>query len=215
MDDIRTGVLLDLDGTLVDSVYHHVLAWDEALRGAGFEVPLWRVHAAIGMGSTRLVSWVLGRPQAGLGDALGQVVDAHEQRFLARADTLRPTDGATDLLDDLAEREIPYLIITSSEGEMTDALVRALGRKDVDLMDSEDTSGSKPAPDPLLQACQRLGLDPAHATMVGDSPWDAEAAVRVGIRAVAVRCGGFATPSLTAAGAASVVDDPRQLVGRL
>jgi phosphoglycolate phosphatase-like HAD superfamily hydrolase len=210
-----TGVLLDLDGTLVDSVFHHVLAWDDAFREAGFDVPLWRVHAAIGMGSDRLVSWVLGRTQDDLGDALHRLTGAHERRFLARGGALRPTRGATALLDDLEGRGVPYLIVTSSEGEMTDALVEALGRKELNLLDSDDTSGSKPAPDPILQACRRLGVEAALTTMVGDSPWDAEAATRVGLRAVGLRCGGFSDEALTSAGASVVVDDPADLLGRL
>lgn len=211
----RTGILLDLDGTLVDSVYHHVLAWDDAFRDAGFEVPLWRVHAGIGMGSSRLATWVLGQTASELGDALEQIVDAHEQHFLERADSLRPTRGALALLDDLDSRELPYLVVTSSQGEMTDALIKALGRENLPLLDNDDTPGSKPDPDPILAACDQLGVEPGLVTMVGDSPWDAEAAVRVGVRAVALRTGGFSSPSLAEAGAAVIADDPRDLLGRL
>jgi HAD superfamily hydrolase (TIGR01549 family) len=211
----RTGVVLDLDGTLVDSVFHHVLAWDDAFQEAGFAVPLWRVHAAIGMGSKLLITWVLQQTRAELGETLQRLSDAHEQRFLDRAKALHATDGALDLLTDLEEREVPYVIATSSHGEMTDALVAALGRDDLDIITAEGSGASKPAPDQLLQACDHLGVEPGHATMVGDSPWDAEAAVRAGMRAVGVRCGGFAVPSLLEAGAVLVADDPRELLGRL
>lgn len=215
MADSRTGILLDLDGTLVDSVYHHVLAWDDAFRESGFVVPLWRVHAAIGMGTERLISWVLGRTEAELGEKVKAMSEAHEQRFLDRAESLSPTEGALRLLDDLADREVPYLVVTSSTGEMTAALLKALGRDDLPIMGGEDTPSTKPAPDPMLHACGELGIEPRLVTMVGDSPWDAEGAVRVGVRAVGLRTGGFATTSLKEAGCAVVVDDPRELLGRL
>jgi HAD superfamily hydrolase (TIGR01549 family) len=215
MAEPSTGILLDLDGTLVDSVFQHVLAWDDAFRESDFDVPLWRVHAAIGMGSDRLVSWVLGRTEAELGSQLKAMTGAHEQRFVDRAGSLRPAEGARQLLDDLTERGVPYLVLTSSTGQMTDVLLDALGRDDLPILGGDDTPSTKPAPDPVLHACSELGIEPRLVTMVGDSPWDAEAAVRVGVRTVGVRTGGFATTSLKEAGCASVVDDPRELLGRL
>ena len=98
---------------------------------------------------------------------------------------------------------------------MTDALVEAMGRKDLRLLVNDVSPGSKPDPDPLLAGCDELGVEPSRATMVGDSPWDAESAVRIGIRTVAVRTGGFAVAVLREAGAVVIADDPRELVGRL
>jgi HAD superfamily hydrolase (TIGR01509 family) len=209
--DTDAYVLLDLDGTLVDSVFHHVIAWDTALRDRGYEVPLWRIHAGIGMGSARLLPWLLGRH---VHDA-EELSDDHERRFLELANTLRPTPGALQLVEDLEVREVPYRVATSARQAVRDALLAALGRKDLPGLDADDVDEPKPAPDLLLAACDELGADPPSVTLVGDSPWDAEAARRIGMRTLAVRCGGFGDDRLLHAGADDVVDAPRDLVGRL
>jgi HAD superfamily hydrolase (TIGR01509 family) len=211
MDAYRPAVLLDLDGTLVDSVYAHVVAWDRALAEAGHEVPLWRIHGAIGMGSDRLLPWLLGRHT----DDADELSAAHTKRFLDHAARLRPTPGALDLLDDLERREVPFRIATSAGADERRALLDALGRDDLPSADADEVEAPKPAPDLLLATCAQLHADPAHTTLVGDSPWDAEAADQVGMRTIAVRCGGFADQVLLGAGAVDVVDDPRALVGRL
>jgi beta-phosphoglucomutase-like phosphatase (HAD superfamily) len=204
-------VLLDLDGTLVDSVYHHVLAWDEALVAAGYHVPLWRIHAGIGMGGDRIVPWLLG----GQVEDIDALKSDHKERFLTRADTLRATDGATALIDDLSTREVPFTIATSAGGAVREALLGALGLGELPGVDADAVDSPKPAPDLLLAACDDLGCDPSVATLIGDSPWDAEAARRVGIRSIAVRCGGFGEDDLRSAGAIDVARDPRELIGRL
>jgi HAD superfamily hydrolase (TIGR01509 family) len=204
-------VLLDLDGTLVDSVFHHVMAWDRALAEHGYGVPMWRIHAGIGMGSKSLLPWLLG----GHVDDAEAVSAAHERHFLERADALRATPGARELLDDLDERQIPFVVATSAQAEIGEALLAALGRRDLRGTNADDVDAPKPAPDLLLAACQELSGDPARATLVGDSPWDAEAASRVGMRMLGVRCGGFGDDRLLEAGAYAVVDSPRELIGRL
>lgn len=211
MTQAQFAVLLDLDGTLVDSVYHHVLAWDRALAGAGYDVPIWRIHAAIGMGGDRLLPWLLGEHVA---DA-DELKDAHTRLFLDQADRLRPTNGARLLIDDLQRRDVPFRIATSANAEERQALLEALGDTDLPHTDADDVEAPKPAPDLLLTTCDELGVPPERALMIGDSPWDAEAAARVGITALGVRCGGFADEQLLGAGADSVVDDPRALCGRL
>lgn len=211
MDSHRFGVLLDLDGTLVDSVFHHVLTWNQALHARGYDVPLWRIHDGIGMGSQRLVPWLLGGhiPEA------GELSDDHERRFLDHADDLRPTPGARELVADLRIRDVPLVVATSASGRVREALLSALGCEDLDTTDADDVSSPKPAPDLLLQACAALDVPPANAILVGDSPWDVYAAQRVGVRTLAVRCGGFSEDQLRRAGAFDVVGDPRALIGRL
>ena len=211
MGDYQPFVMLDLDGTLVDSVYLHVVAWSEAFRAAGHDVPDWRVHAAIGMGGDRLVPWLLGEQR----DDLKALKDDHERRFLARTGALRPTVGDRELVEDLEAREIPFAVATSATADVRAALLDALGRTDLETTDADEVASPKPAPDLLLATCARLGADPAQSTLVGDSPWDAEAAERVGIRTIAVRCGGFGDDALVRAGAIDIVDDPRALIGRL
>lgn len=210
-DDFTPAVLLDLDGTLVDSVYLHVQTWQQALRAAGHDVPAWRIHAAIGMGSDRLVPWLLGRHV----DEQQHLSDEHHRLFLERADELRPTRGARELIEDLERRGIPFTIATSAKPPVRKALLATLRREDLDSTDAGDVDSPKPAPDLLLAACRQLGARPDHATLVGDSPWDAEAAEQVGIRMVAVRTGGFDTERLLSSGAFDVVDEPLALVGRL
>ena len=209
--DLQAGVLLDLDGTLVDSVYQHVSAWHETFRAHDYEVPQWRIHAGIGMGSDRIVPWLLG----GHVDDANELADDHTRRFLARADVLRPTEGALQLLDDLERRHVPYLISTSANAEERDALFDTLARHDLASTDADEVDSSKPASDLLLASCDEAGLDPRRTIMVGDAPWDAYAAHRSGIRPFSVRCGGFGDAALTAAGSARIVDAPRELIGQL
>jgi HAD superfamily hydrolase (TIGR01509 family) len=210
-DETVPGVLIDLDGTLVDSVYQHVVAWHEAFRAYGYDVPQARIHAGIGMGSDRLVPWLLG----GHVDVAGELADDHKRRFLDRVETLRPTTGARDLLDDLERREVDFVIATSAGSEERDALLEVVGRDDLPVTDSEGVTSSKPAPDLLQVSCEHAGLDPRRSLMVGDAPWDALAAVAIGMEAVAVRCGGFSDTVLREAGARRISDDPRRLVGQL
>ncbi|HWB71872.1 MAG TPA: HAD family hydrolase [Egibacteraceae bacterium] len=210
-DRYRYGVVLDLDGTLVDSVFHHVMTWAEAFREYGHEVPMWRIHAAVGMGSKRLVAWLLGEhvPEE------EAISDSHRRRFLDRAGELRPTNGAATLVDDLEGRGVSFVVATSAGAEVREALLATLGMKDLPTTDADDVESAKPAPDLLLAACSQLDIEPADAILIGDSPWDAEAGGRVGLRTIAVRCGGFADQQLISAGAVAVVDDPRALIGWL
>jgi HAD superfamily hydrolase (TIGR01509 family) len=208
----RTATLLDLDGTLVDSVYHHVLAWQDALHAAGYEVPTTRIHAGIGMGSDRLLPWLLGRHVEDA-DALS---DGHKERFLARGEDLRPTRGARELLEDLRTREVPFVIATSAGEAEREVLLAVLGEDgDIPLAGAGDGNDSKPAPDILLGACGQLGVTPDQAILVGDAPWDAVAAGRAGIHALGVRCGGFGDDVLREAGCRRLVDDPAGLIGQL
>lgn len=217
MPEPRRGVVLDLDGTLVDTVFHHVLAWDAAFRRHDVPAPLWRVQRAIGLPGPRLVSWVTGRTPQDLGGLLDALVDEHERRFLNDndADALSATHGALALLADLEQREVPHVVATSATGAMAELLLAALGRTDLTLHTADDVAATKPAPNPLLAACASMDVDPEAATMIGDAPYDAESAQQAGARAIAVRCGGFGDDALREAGAWTVVDAPRDLLGRL
>jgi HAD superfamily hydrolase (TIGR01509 family) len=205
------AVLLDLDGTLVDSVFHHVITWAEALHDAGHDVPLWRIHDGIGMGGERLLPWLLGGhvPEA------SDISDDHKRRFLERAGDLKATRGARELIEDLRIREVPFIVATSAGSAEREAMMKALGCGELPTTDSDEVDAPKPAPDLLLAACEKIGVEPQQAMLVGDSPWDGYAAGRVGIRMIGVRTGGFSLEALRAAGAIDVVDDPLGLVGRL
>ena len=206
-----TGVLLDLDGTLVDSVYHHVLAWDHALASHDHEVPLERIHRAIGLGSDRLLPWLLG----GEPENADAIAALHTERFLDMAERLRPTSGARALIEDLERRGVGFVIATSAGDDERAVLLSALGTDEVPTVGSDDVSSSKPSPDLLSAAADQLAGEPQHLIMVGDSPWDARAVERAGIAAIGVRTGGFCAESLAGAGASRVVDAPLDLVGTL
>jgi HAD superfamily hydrolase (TIGR01509 family) len=204
------GVLLDLDGTLVDSVYQHVLAWYEAFHSHGLHVQAATIHAGIGLGSDRLVPWLVGEvddPEA--------LSEAHLARFLELAEELTPTPGACELLEDLERRNVPYVIATSSGTRTRQALLSALGREDLQVVDASDVASSKPAPDLLASAAAELSLPPERLSMVGDAPWDARSARRLGMEAIGVRTGGFSEQVLREAGASWVVATPRDLIGTL
>jgi HAD superfamily hydrolase (TIGR01549 family) len=205
------AVLLDLDGTLVDSVYLHVVAWHEALRAAGHTVPMVRIHSGIGMGSDRLLPWLLGDHV----DGAEELADDHTRRFLDHADRLVPTRGATELLHDLEIREVPFVISTSAGTDEREALLAALGRSDLPITGADDVGSSKPAPDLLTTARAQLEVDADLVVMVGDSPWDALAASHAGLEAIAVRCGGFGDEALREGGAKRIVDAPHELIGTL
>jgi HAD superfamily hydrolase (TIGR01549 family) len=207
-------VLLDLDGTLVDSVYLHVVCWHDALADAGRPVPARRIHAGIGLGSDRLLRFLLGEvPDP---DSAAALADDHRRRFLDRADSLRPTRGAAALLADLSDRAVPHVVATSAGSAERAALLAVLGDPDVAVTDSDSAADSKPDPAPLRAAAGQLDapLDPT-TLMVGDAPWDGYAAHAAGVTFVAVRCGGFPDPALLGAGAQRIADDPADLLGTL
>lgn len=205
-----SAVLLDLDGTLVDSVYFHVTAWAEAFHAAGLTVPMARIHAGIGLGSDRLLPWLIGHRE----DA-GRISEDHARHFLAHAGQLSPTPGARELLEDLEARSVPFVVATSAGQEEREALLAALGREDLPIVGADDVESSKPAPDLLVAGRDQLPGAPGHILMVGDSPWDAIAATRAGMDAIGVTCGGFADATLRKAGASRVVANPADLIGTL
>lgn len=209
-----TSVILDLDGTLVDSVPLHVVCWHDAFVAAGTPVPTNKLHAAIGLGSTRLVRHVLGTmPSA---DLEQQAINSHSQLFADRSDSLQPTPGATALLQDLADRAVSFVVATAAGSTERDRLLAILDDPDVDVVDNDDTADSKPAAGPLRAAMAKLDVRPGlDVTMVGDSPWDGYAAGQAGVRFLGVRCGGFAEATLLRAGATLLAQDPAGVIGLL
>jgi len=169
------------------------------------------IHAGIGMGSDRLLPWLLGGHVEGTQD----ISDDHKRRFLEHADSLLPTSGAAELIDDLERREVPFLISTSAGTDEREALLSALGRDDLPITGADDVASSKPAPALLVAARAQLEGDLSSVIMVGDAPWDALAASRAQMGAIAVRCGGFGDGALREAGATRIVDAPRDLIGTL
>jgi HAD superfamily hydrolase (TIGR01509 family) len=205
-------VVLDVDGTLVDSVYAHVAAWMRAFRGVGVPVEGWRIHRAIGMGGDRLVAAVAGQL---VEDAVGdQARELHDQEYDDLVAGVLPLPGADDLLDTLKQRGFTVVLASSGTKAHTEQALSLLERSA--LADawvcSADVDSSTPAPAILQVALARAGG--GTGVMVGDAVWDVEAARRAGLDAIGLRCGGFGEAELRDAGAVSVFDSPLDLVER-
>ncbi|MFE6227932.1 MULTISPECIES: HAD family hydrolase [unclassified Streptomyces] len=211
----RGVALFDVDGTLVDTNYLHALTWWMALRQHGHTVPMSRIHRAVGMGSDRLLDAVLGADRAKDDDEA--VSDAHGTLYATWYDSLTPFDGAAELLRAVAARGW-RVVLASSASEDEVAAVRARLDAD-DVIDAATSSGdvtaTKPAPDLVRAALDKVGAEPEDAVLVGDTVWDVEAAGRAGVPCVAVLTGGTTRRELEDAGAVAVHDDALTLLRHL
>ena len=210
----RPAAILDVDGTLVDSNYHHALAWYRAFQEHGVVLPLWRLHRHVGMGGDKYVAAVAGdEVEERLGDDLRV---SWQERFDELLPEVEPFDGAHDLIEGLRERGHRIVLASSAIREHFDAFVddklRARHLAD-DWTTKDDVDASKPDPDLVKAALEKAGT--RNAVMVGDTPWDCEAARRAGIATVCVLTGGFSEAELRDAGAVAVFDSPRALLARL
>ncbi len=209
----RPVLLFDLDGTLVDSVYQHVLAWREAFEALGIHIPNWRIHRRIGMGDA-LISKELSR-EAGQPFNAGQtekVRELHTRFFLERVKELRLLPGSREILSLLAQNSVRYAIATSSSRERAAGSLKMLGLgPDIPVITREDVSFGKPDPDLFLAAMKRLQALPDQCIVIGDSTWDILAARRAGALAVGLLTGGYPEEELFRAGAYRVYWDPADL----
>ncbi|WP_432476983.1 HAD family hydrolase [Nocardioides sp. GXQ0305] len=207
-------VVLDIDGTLVDSNYQHTVAWSRAFRSAGHDIPSWQIHRAIGMGGDRLVAAVAGDD---VEDSAGDAVRAAwEKEYDAMPDEPVPFPGAAELLADLRGRDLRVVLASSAiprHAERSLALLGDAREHAQATTTSEDAEESKPDPELLEVAVSRV--DGSSSIVVGDSVWDVEAAHRLGIPAVALLSGGFGEDELRAAGADWVLEDVADLRQRL
>lgn len=206
-----SAVLFDIDGTLIDSTYHHALAWHRGFRRCAGVVPMWRLHRAIGMGGDRLVAHVAGAEvEREHGDRIREGWREEYQRIESE---VRPLAGAAELVRAVARAGHRVALASSGDPEFTEDAVGMLGiAGDVELVTSaEDADKSKPASDLLEVTLAKMG-GVRSAVLVGDTPYDAEAAARAGLNCVTVRTGGFSTAELRAAGADLVVDSPADLI---
>lgn len=195
-------VLLDVDGTIVDSTYHHALAWHRAFRQHDIALPMWRVHRAIGMGGDRLVGALAGDDvERRLGD---QLRDRWYEEYAKLVDEVEPLPGAADLVRALARR-FTVALGSSGKPEFTRDAVDMVGiRDDVAVVTtSEDAGSSKPAPDILQIALEKSGG--RSGIVIGDSTFDVAAAARMGAPCIGIRTGGFGADELSEAGAVLVV----------
>jgi HAD superfamily hydrolase (TIGR01549 family) len=214
----RTALLFDLDGTLVDSVYQHVLAWKEALNSEGIELSVWRIHRKIGMSGGLLTNMLLRETGLALDPARSRRLRrAHADAFNRRQDQIRPLPGARALLATLTGNGIPWAIATSSRLETAGPALAQLG-VDLDkipVITRDQVQYAKPDPDLFLAAAERLGVSIELSQVVGDSVWDMLAARRARALGIGVLSGGYGLEELERAGAYRVFEDPAELLKHL
>jgi len=209
------GVIFDVDGTLVDTVYLHCTAWWQALRQHGQDVETARIHRAIGMGSDRILDHLLGDDRDTSDD--DAIRTAHSTLFGVYWDSLRPTPGARDLLQAVKDHDRRVVLASSAAAPELAALRRALDADAIvdTVTGADDAQTSKPAPDIVQVALERAKLRPADVVFVGDTVWDVEAANALDIPCVGVTCGGISEAELLDAGAAGVYANPKALLDAL
>ncbi|GIF02800.1 HAD family hydrolase [Actinoplanes siamensis] len=196
--------IFDVDGTLVDTNYQHALAWYRAFRRFDLTLPVWRLHRAIGMGGDRLVPAVAGdEVERRHGDALRE---AWAEEFGRLIDEVQPFDGARELIEEVKSRGFRVVLASSGKKDQVERFLDLVGGRPVTdaWTTADDVESSKPAPDLVATALERVGG--SSGVMVGDSTWDCVAARKLGVPTIAVRTGGFSVEELKDAGAVRVFD---------
>jgi HAD superfamily hydrolase (TIGR01509 family) len=213
----RPALLFDLDGTLVDSVYQHVLAWHEALEEMGLSLAVWRIHRRIGMSGGLLIQ-ALGRE---IGHRLTReqaqmLQEKHSAAFERYKGAIQPLPGARELLRQLSDAGVAYAIATSGRREGAQPAIDKLQvRPEVPIITRNEVERAKPDPDLFLAAAQRVNVPISHAMVVGDSVWDLLAARRAGCLAIGLLSGGYGREELQQVGAYRVYQDPADLLAHL
>jgi HAD superfamily hydrolase (TIGR01549 family) len=213
----RQAFLFDLDGTLVDSVYQHVLAWREALEAGGIHLAVWRIHRQIGMSGGLFVNALLRETGHSVSKEEGErLQELHSEAFRRYAPQVRPLPGAQELLAYLSRAGVPWAIATSGRLESASLSLRLLGiEEDVPIITRDLVRHAKPDPDLFLAAAEKLGVDISNSVVVGDSIWDLLAARRARALGVGLLSGGYGREELERAGAYRVYNDPADLLRHL
>ncbi|MFF9549898.1 HAD family hydrolase [Methylobacterium fujisawaense] len=215
---IETCFLFDLDGTLVDSVYQHVLAWNQALDAEGISLSVWRIHRKIGMSGGLFTNQLLRETGREISDAhVAKLGRLHAEAYGRLSGQIRPLPGAKALLDTLTAAGIPWAIATSGRMETARVNLDALGvdTDRVPVVTRDMVKYAKPDPDLFLAAADRLGKPIETAVIVGDSIWDMLAARRCRGLGVGLLSGGYGTEELERSGAIRVYEDPADLLDHL
>jgi HAD superfamily hydrolase (TIGR01509 family) len=208
------AVLFDIDGTLIDSNYLHVHAWQRAFSEEGFDVESWRIHRLIGMDGSALLDNLL--PDASE-EAADRVKELNSRFYMELTGLLRPLPGALRLLDDVAAMGLQVVLATSAPEDELAALRKVLKRDDVDsaITSSDDVDTAKPEPGIVEVALKRADVPAERAVFVGDAVWDVRAAKRAGVTCVGVESGGIDRCALEAEGAVAVYANPQDLLDHL
>jgi HAD superfamily hydrolase (TIGR01549 family) len=214
----KTSFIFDLDGTLVDSVYQHVLAWREALETEGIHLSVWRIHRKVGMSGGLLTNMLLREtgiefdPQR-----VEHLQRLHADAYKRNSSNIRPLPGAQALLTALTNAQIPWAIATSGRLETAGPVLESLGVSfdRVPIVTRDHVKYAKPEPDLFLAAAAQLGVDIETASVVGDSVWDMLAAKRARALGIGLLSGGYGMEELERAGAYRVYEDPADLLTHL
>ena len=215
---IETGFLFDLDGTLVDSVYQHVLAWKSALDAENIELSVWRIHRKIGMSGGLFTNQLLRETGFAMEpERIERLRRAHAAAYQALGRQVRPLPGARELLGFLTDAGIPWAIATSGRMETAAVNLAALGvdPKASPVVTRDEVRYAKPDPDLFLAAAARLDVPIERTIVVGDSIWDMLAATRCRALGVGLLSGGYGSEELRQSGAIRVYEDPADLLGHI
>jgi HAD superfamily hydrolase (TIGR01549 family) len=211
----QTAFLFDLDGTLVDSVYQHVLAWQEALDAEGIVLSVWRIHRRVGMSGGLMANILLRESGVAIDEArAARLRRLHAEAYKRRSGEIRPLPGARELAAWLTAQDIPWAIATSGRMETAGPVLESLGidLARVPVVTRDQVRYAKPDPDLFLAAAQRLGTAIETSVVVGDAVWDMLAARRARALGIGLLSGGSARDELERAGAYRVFDDPSDLL---
>jgi HAD superfamily hydrolase (TIGR01509 family) len=213
----QPAFLFDLDGTLVDSVYTHVLAWRAALEAAGIQLAVWRIHRRIGMSGGLLVNALLRETGTTISaEQVASIQATHAREYARHVGELRPLPGARELLIYLTDRGVPWTIATSGRIESARPALDVLGVADsVPVVTRDQVEHAKPDPDLFLAAAERLGANIEDSVVVGDSIWDLLAARRARALGIGLLSGGYGADELQSAGAYRVYEDPADMLRHL
>lgn len=214
----QTSFLFDLDGTLVDSVYDHVLAWHDALQEEGIEVSVWRLHRKIGMSGGLFTKALARETRREFGpEMLEKLRQLHAKYYGQRSGRTQPLPGARDLLSYLSGNQIPWAIATSGRIETAGPVLKILGvdpEKHI-VITRDLVRYAKPDPDLFLAAAEKLEVDIGTACVIGDAIWDMLAARRARALGIGLLSGGYGTEELERAGAYRVYEDPADLLAHI
>jgi HAD superfamily hydrolase (TIGR01509 family) len=207
--------ILDIDGTLVDTNYHHAIAWYRAFRQHGIVLPIWRIHRHIGMGGDQLVASLTDDSVEE--EKVDDIRAAEKPLYMAFIEEVEPMEGSRSLIADLKERGHTVVLASSAKEDEVDHYLDQLDARELadDWTMSDDVEETKPAPDLVTAALEKAGADASDAVMIGDTTWDIEAAKRAGVDCIAVMTGGFGRDELEDAGAVAVFDSVAELRERL
>jgi HAD superfamily hydrolase (TIGR01549 family) len=213
----RQAFLFDLDGTLVDSVYQHVLAWREALEAGGIHLAVWRIHRQIGMSGGLFVNALARETKRDVSaEEAERIHQVHGESFKRYASQVRALPGAQELLAFLTKAGVPWAIATSGRLQSARLSLDLLGvADDVPIITRDMVRHAKPDPDLFLAAAEKLGVDISDTVVVGDSIWDLLAARRARALSVGLLSGGYGREELERAGAYRVYNDPADLLRHL